>query len=200
MRTVLHVGCGRKRRHQTTPVFAAPGWQEITLDIDPEVLPDGVGTMTDMSSVADSSIDAVFSSHNIEHLYPHEVPLALGEFLRVLHEDGMAVVTCPDLRSACALVAEDHLCDPAYVSPAGPVSPMDILYGHRPALASGQLHMAHRCGFTASVLAGTLRQAGFASVAVQPLPRRFELWAVACKAPTPESVLRNLAAQHFPSQ
>jgi hypothetical protein len=42
--------------------------------------PDIVGTMTDMSAVADASVDALFSSHNIEHLYPHEVPVALAEF------------------------------------------------------------------------------------------------------------------------
>jgi len=69
------------------------------LDIDPSVAPDIVGTMTDMSAVATASIDAIFSSHNIEHLYPHEVPIALAEFLRVLKDDGFAVVTCPDLRS-----------------------------------------------------------------------------------------------------
>lgn len=44
--------------------------------------------MTDMSSVTDQSVQAVFSSHDIEHLYPHEVPLALAEYLLVLSDEG----------------------------------------------------------------------------------------------------------------
>ena len=92
--------------------------------------------MTDMSSVTDQSVQAVFSSHDIEHLYPHEVPLALAEYLRVLSDEGFAVITCPDLQSVCARVANDQLTEPAYVSPAGPIAPLDILYGHRPAMAA----------------------------------------------------------------
>ena len=40
-----------------------------------------------MSAVADKSVDAIFSSHNIEHVYPHEVEKVLKEFLRVLSDD-----------------------------------------------------------------------------------------------------------------
>ena len=73
----LHVGCGPKRAEQTP--FAGLGWRKIKLDIDPQGESDGVGTTVDMGAVNDGSVDAVFSSHNIEHLYPHEVPLALAE-------------------------------------------------------------------------------------------------------------------------
>ena len=31
--------------------------------------------------------------------------------------------------------ADDKLLEPAYHAPAGPIAPLDILYGHRPALA-----------------------------------------------------------------
>ena len=96
MKTFLHVGCGPKRKDRTTAGFA--DWSELHFDIDESVQPDLVGTMTDMSSVSSESVDAVFSSHNIEHLYPHEVPVALSEFLRVLKPDGFAVITCPDLQ------------------------------------------------------------------------------------------------------
>ena len=129
MKTFLHVGCGPKRKDRTTAGFAE--WSELRFDIDESVQPDLVGTMTDMSSVSTESVDAVFSSHNIEHLYPHEVPVALSEFLRVLKPDGFAVITCPDLQAVCALVAEDKLTEPAYTSPAGLIAPLDILYGHR---------------------------------------------------------------------
>ena len=181
MKSFLHVGCGPKHQNQTTKGFAAADWKEIRFDIDESVQPDVVGTMTDMSAVADASVDAVFSSHNIEHLYPHDVPVALAEFSRVLKIDGFVVITCPDLVSVCKLIAEDKLTEAAYVSSAGPIAPLDILYGHRPAMARGNLYMAHRCGFTKKTLAADLHAAGFATAGVMDRPAHFDLWAIASK-------------------
>jgi hypothetical protein len=198
MPTVLHVGCGYERKAQTTRGFNTPQWEELRLDIDPAVSPDIIGTMTDMSTVKSASVDAVFSSHNIEHLYAHEVPVALGEFLRVLKDDGFAIITCPDLQSVAALVAEDKLTEPAYVSPAGPIAPLDILYGLRALMAQGNLFMAHRCGFTLKVLIGTLQAAGFASAVGLRRPSAFELWALATKREQSQASLQALAEAHFP--
>ena len=196
MKTFLHVGCGPKRKEQTTAGFAE--WTELRFDIDESVQPDLVGTMTDMSSVLSESVDAVFSSHNIEHLYPHEVPVALSEFLRVLKPDGFAVITCPDLQAVCTLVAEDKLTEPAYTSPAGPITPLDILYGHRPPMARGNLYMAHRCGFTEKVLLGTLQTSGFKRVAsMKRGAPYFDLWAVATKVDLNEEELLSLAKIHL---
>ena len=196
MKTFLHVGCGPKRKDRTTAGFA--DWNELRFDIDESVQPDLVGTMTDMSSVSSESVDAVFSSHNIEHLYPHEVPFALSEFLRVLKPDGFAVITCPDLQAVCALVAEDKLTEPAYTSPAGPIAPLDILYGHRPAMNAGNLYMAHRCGFTKKVLTTTLQASGFKTVASMSRGHPyFDLWALATKADLNEEELLSLAKTHF---
>jgi predicted SAM-dependent methyltransferase len=200
MPNFLHVGCGPKRKNQTTRGFNTPEWAEIRLDIDASVQPDVIGTMVDLSAVESDSVDAIYSSHNIEHLYPHEVPLALAEFLRVLKPDGFFVVTCPDLQSVCKLIAEDKLTDTAYTSPAGPIAPLDILYGHRPAMAKGNLYMAHRCGFTQKVLSGTLQSCGFKSVATMARGRApfFDLFALASKSERSEAELRLLAGQHFP--
>lgn len=195
--TFLHVGCGPKHIDQTP--FAGTGWREIRLDINPEVQPDLIGTMTDMTAVASDSVDAVFSSHNIEHLYPDEVPIALSEFRRVLKSSGFALITCPDLQSVCALVANDQLTEPAYTSPAGPIAPLDILYGHRASMQTGNRYMAHRCGFTAKVLSGTLQSAGFAQVACLARPAAFDLWALATRNLWPEDELRRAASQLFPS-
>ena len=173
----LHVGCGPKRAGQTP--FAGLGWQEIRLDIDPQAVPDVLGSMVDMGDLDNACVDALFSSHNIQHLYPHEVPLALAEFKRVLKPSGFVLITCPDLRSVAALVANDQLTDAAYVSPAGPVAAIDILYGHRPAMRAGNLFMAHRCGFTEKVLVGTLQEAGFQRIASRTRAESFDLWALA---------------------
>ena len=110
-RTFLHVGCGPVKKENTTSEFAKDCWDEIRFDIDPIVKPDLIGTITDMTEVENSSVDAVYSSHNIEHLYAHEVPKALMEFKRVLKTDGFCVITCPDLQEVARLVADRSVAD-----------------------------------------------------------------------------------------
>ena len=198
IKTFLHVGCGPARKENTTAEFSSGSWHELRFDIDANVNPDYIGTMTDMSAIEDSSVDAIYSSHNIEHLYAHEVADALLEFKRVLNQDGFLVLTCPDLQEVAKLVAEDKLLEPAYTSPAGPIAPLDILYGFRPSIAHGNTYMAHRCGFTETVLRGTLAANGFASVATMRRPAAFDLWAIASIPALSEERLRDIAQSHFP--
>lgn len=200
MKQFLHVGCGQKRKDKTTRAFNSPDWHETRFDIDEGVQPDIIGSMTDMSVIPSASYDALYSSHNIEHLYPHEVIVALREFRRVIKADGALVITCPDLQSVAALVAEDKLLDAVYQSPAGPITPLDILYGHRASMARGNLYMAHRTGFTAKVLTQFLQAAGFAKVAVKRRPApHFDLWAIGVNAETEDDALRAMANAHFPN-
>jgi len=196
--TVLHVGSGTQRIAEVHPAFAAAHWREIRVDADPATAPDIVGSITDLAPVADESANAVFSSHSLEHVFPHEVPVALKEFLRVMRPDGFLLITCPDLQEVCRLVAEDKLTDAAYVSPAGPIAPIDMLYGHRASLVSGNAFMAHRCGFTAKVLLATLQAAGFASVVVTRRPGAYSLWALATKCQIASEDAMQLTREFFP--
>jgi len=198
-RFFLHVGCGSKHKDQTTAGFNTSEWKEVRIDIDQNNHPDIVGKMTDMSTIPNGSVDAIFSSHNIEHLYPHEVPKALAEFRRILKPDGFAIITCPDLQSVCSFVVDDRLTEIAYTSPSGPITPLDIIYGHRDSLAQGNLFMAHRCGFTQKVLLETLKDAGFVMIAsIRRAYPDFDLYALATQAAMPKSDLMALAANHFP--
>lgn len=181
LRTVLHVGCGAPSPDKIPAAFFAPGeWQELRLDIDPGVAPDIQASITDMHMVADASVDAVWSAHNLEHLLPHEVPVALAEFFRVVRPGGFVLVTLPDLQQVAELVAQDKLEDAAYVSMMGPITPLDMLYGLRSALAEGNLFMAHRMGYTAKTLEAYFTRAGFAPVSVIR-DGHFALWATAVK-------------------
>jgi SAM-dependent methyltransferase len=175
---VLHVGCGRNTHADLPPPFNGPPWQEVRLDIDRSMAPDIVASITNMAGIASASFDAVWSSHSIEHLYAHEVPQALAEFVRILSPKGFAVIQVPDLETVAEAVIGGRLLVPAYVAPAGAVAPLDILFGYRPALAAGNHYMAHRTGFTAASLRQVLLEAGFASVAV----RRDGSWAVCAVA------------------
>ena len=78
-KTVLNVGCGYPLRQRLHRHFHGAEWREIRLDIDPAVRPDSMCSITDMSPVMSQSVDAVWSSHNLEHLHRHEVPSALAE-------------------------------------------------------------------------------------------------------------------------
>ena len=125
--------------------------------------------------------------------------MALSEFHRVIRPNGFVVITCPDLQSACELVANDKLTDTAYHSPAGSISPIDIIYGHRGYIAAGNSYMAHRCGFTAKVLASTLRAAGFETIALKRRKASFDLWAVGLKAKNETERIEKLYKEHFPT-
>jgi SAM-dependent methyltransferase len=192
-RLVLHVGCGVAHPGKLPEDwFPRHLWQEVRLDIDPTVAPDVVASITDMGILRPGIFDAVWSSHNLEHLYPHEVPRALAEFRRVLKPDGFLLATLPDLQQVAALVAEDRLTDPAYLSAAGPITPLDMLYGLGTALAQGNGFMGPRGGFTATSLRSALDAAGFPRVLVAR-DGRFGLWATAHMAAAPATAPATLA-------
>ncbi len=196
MKKLLHIGCGPKTISQIKG-FNSSEWQEVRFDIDPSVKPDVIGTLTDMSAIDADSVDAVYSSHNIEHLYPHEVPLALTEIFRVLKPNGFLLLTCPDLQTVCELVAKDQLTEPLYNSAAGPISAIDILYGHRGFIAKGNHFMAHRCGFTFKVLTGSIISQGFKTIVGRRDQKNFALWVMAFKSENTEIDKDALALQYF---
>ena len=160
MKTFLNVGCGPKSELKIRG-FDNDDWKEIRLDIDEGVNPDIVGTLTDMKLVETASVDAVHSAYNIDHIYPHEVPIALAEFYRVLKEDGIVYIRCPDIQLISEAVINDQLLEALYESPAGPISPIDIIYGNRQEIVEGNEYMAKKCGFTYSVLNMAFSEAGF---------------------------------------
>lgn len=196
-RLLLHVGCGTARK-QHLRGFSEDDWREIRLDADEAAEPDILGTMTDLSAVPDGAVDAIFSSHGIEHLYWHEVPSALAEFHRVLTPEGFLLITCPDLQAAAAMIAEDRVFDPAYESAAGTITPFDIVFSYRPFVARNPRWMAHHCGFTLSVLHAVLAEAGFVSRFGGRRPAAFDLWMMASKTQRSEAEWMALAERYFP--
>jgi ubiquinone/menaquinone biosynthesis C-methylase UbiE len=150
MRKVLHVGCGR------SPL---PAWMtdcdETRLDIDPGVQPDVVASMLDMGDIG--GFDMVYSSHSLEHVYPHEVPVALAEMFRVLKPGGVVVAIVPNLDG----VKPDET--PLYWSEAGPVCGLDMIYGMS-RLIRDHPYMAHHSGFIPDTLTRAIESVGFQNV------------------------------------
>lgn len=163
--SLLHVGCGSG---------SLPDWMnydETRCDIDPECFPDIVASMTDLGDIG--GFDVVYSSHCLEHVYSHEVNKALTEFRRVLNKGGYTMIFVPDLEDIKA--NEDTL----YESPAGPMTGLDLIYGHRRQIEDNP-HMQHKTGFTQETLRQALEKAGYSKIEVLRL-EPYNLMAVGVK-------------------
>lgn len=167
------------------------------MDTDPAAGAQVRGDLLDMSALGESRFDGVFTARTLERLYYHEVVAALRNIRGILAPEGHLVVVCADIQKACAMVAEGKLLETAYESKAGPVAPIDIIYGFRPALVGGRTNLACRCGFTSQSLAATLGKAGFASIWSARNPGAFSVVAVAVPEKQPESHLSAIARKHF---
>lgn len=178
-RHVLNAGSGPQAARRMAPLFLTEEWKEIRLDIDPGVGPTVVGSVTDIKSLFQAaSFDAVWSSHTLEHLFAHEVADTLEQFKYVLKPDGFALIFCPDLESVAEQLLRHGVDRIAYVSQAGPITALDMLYGHIASISGGRHFMAHNTGFTAERLGNLLLEAGFPIVNVRR-DENFEICALA---------------------
>ena len=197
MKTLLHVGCGYLNKSNLKG-FDDDNWKEIRFDIDKKVNPDIEGTLTDMSLVKTASVDAIYSAHNFDHIYPHEVPVALKEFYRVLKDDGIVVITCPDMQGVCEAIAEDKLLETLYESVSGPISPIDVLFGNRREIAEGNEYMAKKGGFTYSALDRVFFEAGFMTRVGGRREGMYELFLVAFKQEKSNEEIQRIAIPFIP--
>jgi SAM-dependent methyltransferase len=177
VRVLVNVGCGPRNSAILPSHF--DGWRHLRVDVDPSVEPDIIADLTDLSAIPDGSVDAVWAAHCVEHLYEHQVGVALAEFRRVLREDGFVCVIVPDLQTVAQYIADDRLHEPIYHSPAGPVTAHDIFFGFGTAIAHGRTSMAHRCGFTPTSLLRSFQQHPFGELLVRRRLVDLELAAVA---------------------
>ena len=162
---VLNVGSGPAGGRRLHPLFQSDEWREIRFDIDPTVRPDVTGDLRDIARYfKPASVDAVYSSHNFEHLETHEVGRVFADLHTILKPHGYLLATTPDLEAVARFILEGKLDDTIYESPAGPVRPLDMLFGFNPAIARGNSYMSHRTGFTVLLMAKRLLDAGFVEV------------------------------------
>lgn len=175
---LLNAGSGPGSPARIARMMRAQDWEEVRFDIDPDVKPDVVGSILDLGTCFESkSFNAVWSSHVLEHLYAHETFPTLRQFHRILKPDGFALIMTPDLEAVARFIVEHGVAAIAYNSPAGPIRPLDMLYGHSRSIEEGHVYMAHRTGFTAERLGNLLLMAGFPNVSVTT--ENFEVCALA---------------------
>lgn len=166
MKILLHVGCGTSQRKDVyISDFQSLDWNHIRLDIDHDVNPDIIDDIRRLEKIADNSVDGIFSSHNLEHLHDYDNLLALESFYRVLKPEGICVIAVPDFELACKLVSEGKGFDTLYESPAGPIKPVDMIYGFRPYTIRND-YQKHLFGFTVNELKNRLEFKRFKHVNV----------------------------------
>jgi hypothetical protein len=174
----INAGCGFQNDSRLPRYFGK--WRQIRIDIDPGMTPDVVANIADLSAIPAASVDAVWSSHSMEHLFAHEVPMALAEFRRVLRGSGFACIIVPDLQAIAHWIASDQIHETIYESPAGPVTAHDMLWGFSQAISRDNTAMAHHCGFTPTHFLQSLQEAGFAEILLR---RKSNLELVALALP-----------------
>ena len=152
-RRLLHVGCGRRALPEELS-----DCDETRVDLDPSCNPDFIASMTDLRAVGEG-YSAVYSSHALEHVDIRDALQALREFRRVLAPGGAAIVLVPDLEGVLPTL------DVVYECEAGPITGMDMFYGHLASLRDSP-YMAHRCGFIAQTLEAAMQAAGFERIKV----------------------------------
>lgn len=162
-RTVLNVGGGSK----TIPLPPHyGGWEHLLLDVVERDDVDLVCDARDLGAFPADAYDAIYCSHNLEHYQRHEVPKVLAGFHHVLAADGFCEIRVPDLRSVMRAVLEQNLSLEAelYHAPAGPISPLDVIYGYHREIETGNPFYAHKTGFSAETLTARIQEAGFAEI------------------------------------
>ena len=122
----------------------------------------------------------------------------MKEFYRVLKDDGIVVITCPDIQSVGEALANDRSLEPLYDSPMGGVTAIDILYGHRETTKDGNIFAVHKCGFTYSTLDRVFFEAGFEARVGGRRPDAFDLYLVAFKQRKSDEELKKIAMNFLP--
>lgn len=175
---VLNAGSGDQAHARLHPAFDLQAWTQIRFDADPKVAPDILGDIAVMGrSVPPACLDAIWCSHMLEHVSTHQVVPTLAQFRHALKDDGFVLITCPDLTAVARFIVEHGSTTTAYVSAAGPITPIDMLFGHTRSIAAGNDYMAHKTGFTGPSLGAVAIQAGFSQARVA-IGNAMDLWGL----------------------
>lgn len=193
---VLHVWSGIYQKGKIHKAFRGEQWQEVRMDPDPANKPDILGAITDLDRLEENSMDAVYSCHGLHKLYPHQIMPLLQGWRRVLKPEGILFVMVPDIQTAALYVANGKLELPLFSTPLGPVTPLDLIYGHRNFMYAGKYELAHHMGFAAETIGACLRDAGFSHVQVCKEPYDLSASGVNLPFEHPDRVEKIMLVDH----
>lgn len=145
--------------------FDAKNWQEVKASPHVEgALPIDI---TGLRALPDSCVDAIFNAGSLSYLYSHEVIPALKEAYRILRMGGTFMFSVSDLQKIGQVLAQGRPEREIYRAPAGSITALDLLYGHRMSIMNGRFDLQIKTGFSASSIAHKLTPLGFGEVEVR---------------------------------
>jgi predicted SAM-dependent methyltransferase len=92
---VLDLGCGPEKVLDTKECLGVDSCKDVDM-FGIQMNPDIKADIQVLSLFAGSSVDAVFSSHALEHFHYRDVPAILREWMRVLKIGGYLTLYIPD--------------------------------------------------------------------------------------------------------
>jgi SAM-dependent methyltransferase len=163
---VLDVGGCRKAK-----LPFPEGYEHILLDIVDGEGVDIVADARDMLRLTPKDFDCLWVSHALEHFTSVELPLVLAGFKHVLKDDGLVVITVPDVKKLMQIMlSRDHdLLDTAYMAGEMVVTYADIIYGSEAILRAGHPFFKHHYGFSVKSLTQIMAANGFTGEAQESL-------------------------------
>lgn len=156
---VVNIGCGKTKLETQSKYFL--DWKEIRIDAFENDTANMISSIIDFEGVPNESVDAIWASHVVEHNYWHDLPKIFNNMLRILKQDGFAVIRVPDLGEIAHRIQDGLIDDLVYDSSAGPIYPIDWIYGHRGLTEFWGEGMLHKTGFTKKSMNQVLQSLGF---------------------------------------
>jgi predicted SAM-dependent methyltransferase len=135
----LHLGCGEKK---------IPGF--INVDIRPDVNPDIIDNISNLSQFEDGSVDLIYCCHVLEHFGRHDYYKVLQTWTKKLKKGGKLRLSVPDLDVAIKLIYEKKY-------PLKKI--IGLFYG-------GQTYKEnyHYMGFNYDILENDLKELGYSKI------------------------------------
>lgn len=142
-KVLLNIGSGKNKLN----LKCLGDLQEISFDADASLKPDIIGDILKLDKIKTQTVDVIWASHILEHLHTMQVPDVLSNINRIIKQDGIAILNVPNIKEISKELSKGYIHKPVYISPAGPITPMDILYG-AVYLSKDNNFMMHKTGFT----------------------------------------------------
>ena len=99
----LLLGCGKRKKK---------GW--LGVDINAKVEPDIVDDMTKLTTIKNSTVDAIKSQYSFEHLSYEDAITGLKNWFRILKKGGELSLEIPDLDKCYKMVKSTDLVERKY--------------------------------------------------------------------------------------
>jgi ubiquinone/menaquinone biosynthesis C-methylase UbiE len=144
---VLNLGSGKQRITKAIYNEYISDYHEVRIDLDEKANPDILHDIAKLPMIPDDSVDAVYSSHSLEHIGFYDVVDCVQEWYRVLKKGGELRIIVPDIATPAKYIAEGDVFHVMYESEVGPIYALDMFYGHK-GLAKTNPYMMHKTGFT----------------------------------------------------